>query len=116
MSIFVGLAHDYVNPDEPVMSLGSSVKGAKQGLYSYIPATQGVVNRDFKEIQADGRVYCIENFKPGQTTGGLPLTTPVSVLLLSMPDYSSLKLEMVNVSSCAASNFKLSSAATLFVR
>lgn len=116
MSIFVGLAHDYVNPDEPVMSLGSSVKGAKQGLYSYVPSTQGVVNRDFKEIQADGKVYCIENFKGGQTTGGLPLSNPASILLLWMPDYSSLKLELVNVSSCAASNLKLSSNATLFVR
>lgn len=116
MSIFVGLAHDYVNPDEPVMSLGSSVKGAKQGLYSYVPTTQGVVNRDFKDIQADGKVYCIENFKGGQTTGGLPLSNPASILLLWMPDYSSIKLELVNVSSCAASNLKLSSNATLFVR
>lgn len=116
MSIFVGLAHDYVNPDEPVMSLGSSVQGAKQGLYSYTPTTQGVVNRDFKDIQADGQIYCIENFKVGQTTGGLPLSNPASILLLWMPDYSSLKLEMVNVSSCAASNLKLTSNATLFVR
>ncbi len=116
MSIFVGLAHDYVNPDEPVMSLGSSVKGAKQGLYSYVPTTLGVVNRDFKDIQADGRVYCIEKFKAGQTTGGLPLSNPASVLLLWMPDYSSLKLELVEVGTCAASNMKLSSNATLFVR
>lgn len=116
MSIFVGLAHDYINPDEPLMSLGSSVKGAKLGLYSYTPSTQGVVNRDFKDIQPDGKVYCIEKFKSGQSTGGLPLTTPSAVLLLWMPDYSSLKLELASQNSCAATSFQLSSQATLFVR
>ncbi len=116
VSIFIGLSYDYVDPNEPVMTLGTSVKGAKMGLYSYTPAATGLINRNFKDIEPDGKVYCFENFKKGYTTGGLPLTSPSAVVLMKMSDYSSLKLEYVEQPNCATSLHRMSSAATLFVR
>lgn len=116
LSVFVGLSYDYVDPAEPVMTLGTTVKGAKLGLYSYLPTVTGRINRQFKDIEPDGKVYCFENFKKGYTTGGLPLTAPAAVVLMTMPDYSSLKLEYVEQANCAASLYRMTSAATLFVR
>lgn len=116
LSAFLGLARDYVDPNELLMSLGTGVKNATLGLYSYVPTHTGYVNRDYKDIVPDGRVYCIDSFKQGQSTGGVPLTKPAGVLLLNMPDYSSLKVEFVNAANCAASAQRFSSAASLFVR
>lgn len=115
LSIFIALAHDYVDPTQPLMSSGS-IKGMTLGLYSYTVAQTGLVNRDFSAIKADGNLYCIDAFTQGQTAGGLPTSKPSGVLLLSMPDDLTLKAELATGTSCSAAALAHTANAVTFVR
>lgn len=115
LSIFIALAHDYVDPTQPLMSSGS-IKGMTLGLYSYTVAQTGLFNRDFSAIRADGNIYCIDAFTQGQTAGGLPTSKPSGVLLLSMPDDLTIKAELAPGTSCSAATLAHTSNAVTFVR
>ena len=112
LSGFLGLAGDYVDPSQPIMAIGTSVSGVSMGLYSFAPQSQGTVNRAFRDITADGRTYCYENFLSGQSTGGLPLTRPPGGLLFTMPTSVSLRVERSPAGSCAAAGAMTSNAAS----
>ena len=117
LSPMLGLAHDYVDPAQPIMAIGNSIKGVNMGLYSFRVATDGLVNRDFGEVKADGRTYCYDSFVQGQSAGGMPLGRPSGILLVSMPSDTTLKVELVAGSSCSAlANRALTGNATTFER
>lgn len=117
LSPMLGLAHDYVDPAQPIMAIGNSVKGVNMGLYSFNVATEGSTNRDFSEVKADGTTYCYDSFVQGQSAGGMPLGRPSGILLLAMPSDTTLKVEAVAGSSCdAVANRTLSESATTFER
>ncbi len=117
-SPFLGLLHDYVDPGQPVFSMGNSVKGLKMGVYSFRPAGSGRVNRDFKDVKPDGLVYCYDNFLGGTTVGGLNLSRPDGVILMMMPDPAKLKVEKVGGAggTCAGTAQVFSGAAMVFDR
>jgi hypothetical protein len=117
LSQFMGLVHDYVDPTQPLMSAGASITGMKLGLYTFKPESSGLTNRDFNAITPDGNTYCYDGFINGQSAGGLPVGKPSGVLLMTMPDAKTLKVELVSGSTCAALTSKtLSAGATTFVR
>lgn len=95
LSPSLGLAHDYTNPAQPIIGMGNSVKGMKMGLYSFPVATDGLINREFKQVTADGQVYCYDRFLTGQSEGGMPLGKVDGVLLLMLPSEITLKVELV---------------------
>ncbi|MEO8681788.1 MAG: hypothetical protein ABI665_22270 [Vicinamibacterales bacterium] len=113
---FLGLASDYVNPAQPMIAMGSSVRGISMGLYSFTPETQGVINRAFRSVVPDGSVYCYDRFTRGQSTGGLPLGQPNGVLLMAMPTDTTLRVELIAGSACASANRVMSGNATAFER
>ena len=116
-SPMLGLARDYVDPTQPIMTVGNSVKGMKMGLYSFQVESSGAINRDFAEIKADGKLYCFDNFLQGQTAGGVPLTKPNGAVLLTMPTELSLKVESIEGASCSATApWVFSANAALFER
>lgn len=117
LTSFLGLAHDYVDPSQPLMAAGSNIKGMVLGLYSYIPKATGVDNRDFGAIRPDGKIYCLDAFIEGQSVGGLPLNKPAGVLMLGLPSETTLMVELIAGNACSAlleRNF--SANATLYVR
>ena len=101
-SSFLGLAHDYVDPAQPVIGAGSTIKNMNMGLYSFKAEREGLINRDFNEVKADGKIYCYENFLPGQSAGGMPLNKPNGVLILTLPTETTLKVEFISGASCKA--------------
>lgn len=54
------LAHDNVDPKKGIFSLGTSIKGIQTGAYQFDPQNSDFVNRDFKDVKADGKIYCYE--------------------------------------------------------
>lgn len=100
-SPFLGLAHDYVDPTQPMMAIGSSVKGLTMGLYSYSVQRTGLTNRDFADVAADGKTYCFDQFLQGQSQGGLPLRSAGGAVLLTLPSAITLKVEFVPGTACA---------------
>lgn len=117
LSQFLGLAHDYVDPAVPLMAAGTSINGMNLGLYSYTVQDSGLVNRDFSAVRADGNTYCFDRFSQNQTPGGLPVGRPSGVILMTMPDDKTLKVELVASSACAnLTGTGMSANATTFVR
>jgi hypothetical protein len=117
LSPSLGLARDYVDPAQPIMAIGNTVKGVNMGLYSFTPLPSGRINRDFNAVKADGSVYCYDSFLARQSAGGLPLGKPNGILLLMMPTDTTLKLEMQSGSKCAESQtYALTANAATFER
>jgi hypothetical protein len=116
LSTSLGLATDYVEPGQPIMAIGSSVRGLSMGLYSFGVAAQGSVNRAFSDVRTDGSTYCYDNFLQGQSIGGLPLSRPNGIVLLSLPSDASLRIELVAGAPCASAPRVFSTNATTFER
>jgi hypothetical protein len=114
---FLGLVHDYVEPTQPMMGIGNSVKGMNSGLYSFKIEKEGYINRDFPDVKADGSIYCYDNFLSGQSAGGMPLGKPNGILLMSLTSETTLKLEFVSGGKCDANaKYQFTANATVFER
>jgi len=117
MSGALGLASDFVDPAQPIIAMGNRVPGAPSGLYAFAPRDEGTVNRPFSEVRADGRVYCYEQFAAGSTPGGMPLARLSGVLLMSLPDGATLRMENLAGPRCPPDHQRsLSPSATSFER
>lgn len=118
-SPFLALVHDYVDPKQPIFSMGNSVKGVRLGLYSFVPRSTGLVNRDFDDVKPDGQVYCYEAFLSGTSVGKLGLGSIDGVLLLSMPSAIQLLVERQGAAGAGCESLRpwaLSAGATQFER
>lgn len=113
-SPFMALLHDYIDPNQPIFSMGNSVKNVKMGLYSFEVKNEGLINRNFKDIKPDGMLYCFDNFLTGQSVGKLNLTKADGLILMEMPDAKTLKIEF-ETGSCSNAH-QLTSMATTFER
>lgn len=114
-SPFAALLHDYVDPSQPLFSMGNSVKNLPLGIYSFAVRSEGLVNRDFSAV-TPGRIYCYEKFPSGQTAGKLSLAPLSGILLLTMPTAAALRIEYRQAASCAGRAWTLGPAATTFER
>ena len=90
------------------VSMGSS--GLSSGLYLFDPASSGVVNRDFKDVTADGVVYCYET-RDRFETEPLPF-----VILVQLTSPTTVRAERQDAASCGSGPWQFSSAYTDFER
>ncbi len=102
----LALVHDNVDPTRGVLSVGQSVtaSGLSSGPYYFTPSSMGLVNRDFGGVR-DTDTYCYES--PGLIS---------AVILIQMPNSTTLKIERQGLASCGAGPWSLTSNATTFVR
>ena len=58
----ITLAYDNIDPTRGVFSVGTSMvkSGLSVGIYYFNPVDLGLTNRDFKDVKADGNIYCYE--------------------------------------------------------
>jgi len=101
LSPSLGLVHDYTDPAQPTLAIGTSIPGMGMGLYAFKPEPAGTINRDFAEVKAGGATYCYENFLTGQSAGGLPLARAAGALLIALPTAITLEIEFLPGASCA---------------
>lgn len=112
---FVALAHDYVDPAQPLVALGGGLPGLPAGLYGYAVRDSGRVNRDPAAMRADGTVHCLQGFAGGRSAGEMPLGRASGVLLVQLANEAGLWLEYREVPDCSAAT-AFGSGARLFVR
>ncbi len=128
----LALVGDYVDPAQPILMLGASLRGVTLGLYSFTPAVtrppgrnrrphaaDAKVNREFRDVVPDGGVYCYENLRGGRSKGLLPLATLDGVLLLTMPGETTLRIEKQGAAGATCDSMRpwtLSANATTFER
>lgn len=99
----LALAYDNIDPTIGVISMGNSSedKGFSFGTYHFSPKDSGLVNRDFRDIKADGIVYCFDTQDTYRNNARV-------VILIQMPTSEGLRIEKVNRSSCGAGPWVLS--------
>jgi hypothetical protein len=118
MTPHLALVRDYIDPQQPVLVIGSKVEGVRMGLYSFEPSVAGDVNRPFSDV-VPGGISCYEGFRARRTVGQLPLSILEGVLLISMPDERTLEVEKQgdSASTCESLRpWRLTGKATRFER
>lgn len=93
----LALVQMHINQTRQAFSNGDSTQASnlKFGLYAFTPEPSGRINRDFREVGADGNVYCYETEADYEQNHR-------QVILIEMPDPETLKIEGLNQSSCGA--------------
>ncbi len=84
-----------LDPSANVFSVGTAVPGLPSGLYSFVPRSSGRVNRDFKDVAADGNVYCYEanGIRVSEGSGS-------AAILVSLVDATQLRIGKHSSESC----------------
>lgn len=63
----LALVHDNMDPTIGVVSIGGIIASGQK--IQFKPTSEGLVNRDFNQIEADGKTYCYEDQPIGQILG-----------------------------------------------
>ncbi|MCL5410277.1 MAG: hypothetical protein M1324_00265 [Patescibacteria group bacterium] len=94
----LALVFDNVNTDKQFFSVGTAASsaGITSGIYSFVPKTEGKINRDFSQVTADGTVYCYDAKNNGASKS----------ILLTMPTAEKLRLKK-SASSCGAGPWQM---------
>lgn len=87
------LVHDPLDPQKGVFSVGTSLSksGVAPGTYYFTPQTSGTVNRDFRDVKPDGKVYC---YQTAGRFGG-----PAATILVQLTSPTTIRIE--GASSCS---------------
>jgi hypothetical protein len=98
----LALVHDNVEPSTGAFSIGNAVPNVTSGVYKFMPAHSGQVNREFSEVTADGNIYCYDSFffLPGAFSG---------TLLIQLAGASTLNIQKQSATSCGAGPWTMSS-------
>lgn len=94
---YLALVHDYIESQYLVFSMGES--GGKAGLpigeYTFLPRAEGFIDRHFKDIKSDGKVYCFETEDLYQANQRIPTT-----ILVTMPTPKKLRIQKLADATC----------------
>jgi len=101
---YLALVHDYIEPQYLVFSMGDSAEkaGLPHGKYTFLPRNEGLVNRHFKDIVPDNKVYCFET----EDTYQANTNTKVNILV-HMPNAEKLRIQKFNATSCGSGPWTL---------
>jgi hypothetical protein len=83
----LALVSSNIDPNQLVLSVGSSIKGLDSLRYEFYPTDLGLINRDFQGVTSDGNIY------------GYEITGFDGLIILKMYDFSTLWIEALEVRS-----------------
>lgn len=107
----ITLGHHNVLAQKGIFSIGTmSVPTIEVGAFPFGPKPSGYINRDFKDISADGQAYC---FEPSDLPG--TWRYPFRIIL-QMTAPTKLKIEGQKIQDCGSGPWKFSDSATEFER
>lgn len=102
---YLALVHDNVEPRYLVFSMGES--GQKAGLpvgkYIFLPKDEGLINRHFKDITSDGKVYCFETEDVYKYWEGKPKVN----IIVDMPTPEKLRIQKLDNQSCGSGPWQM---------
>jgi len=96
----IALVPDNINPAQLVFSIGQSLKeiGINPEKYVFLPSTTGNINKDFKSLTSNGRVYCFQTSVHGLSS---QFGNRTQVLLLQLINDTTLRIGPGPGSSCS---------------
>lgn len=108
----LALAYDNFNPLKGVFSVDTAMSksGLLTGAYLFDSRNSGLINRDFKEVTADGNIYCYDSLhKKYEDT--LPM-----IIIAQMTNAANLRIEKQSKNECGNGPWSFSSTYTEFER
>ena len=108
----IALAHDNVNPSQPVFSIGNDMPGWPAGRWLFTPLPTGMVNREFDAV-VPGGTYCYDGVTAGPADAGRVL---VEVFGEDGGTSNRLRIERQAGSSCGAGPWAFTGAVGVFQR
>jgi hypothetical protein len=99
----LALVQSNIDPSLQVLSVGNSVRGLDSKRYGFTPESSGQINRQFKDITPDGKIYGydVEGFE--------------GIIIMKMSDLSTLWVQALK-DSVEPENWGFSENRTIFVR
>lgn len=96
----LSLAHDNIDPQVGVFSVGTSMEkgGLKFGKYTFAPKHSGFVDREFSEITESKEIFCFEPYDDWYPKRRISNT----ILLLQLISKTKLRIEKQSVPSCGS--------------
>ncbi len=98
-----------VDPSILLFSIGNGLTGQDPGSYTFLPLNFGQINRPFKDVKADGNVYCY-NYKP---LNGILI--PNASIIVKLENNNELSIEKRNC-NCACQPYQFSNNKVAFRR
>lgn len=105
----LALVHSTLHPDRAVLSVGTSLQGLRYGTYEFLPAEQGLLDRDFKDITPDGRTYGYRVVRHDNIDFD-------GIVIVRMPDEETLWIEALTGAITEPSSWAFTGNKTIFVR
>ncbi len=105
----LSLVHDNIDPSKAAFSVGTS-SNIPSGLYYFRPENAGTINRDFRDVKADGKIYC---FEPRDRFNDSPLSF---VIILQMTSNTTLRVERKDQTGCGRTSWEFGPSAADFER
>ncbi len=110
----IALVNDNITPAQLAFSIGNSVPGLSSNVYYFDTQNTGLVNRDFKDLTADGNTYC---YSLGYANPGFIGSTPFPgiSLLVKLENANSLSVEKRNC-DCTCTPYVFTSNKSAYIR
>ncbi len=105
----LSLVHDNVDPSKAAFSVGTS-SNIPSGLYYFRPEISGTINRDFRDVKADGKIYC---FEPRDRFSDSPVSF---VIIMQLTGDTAMRIEKKDQTGCGGAAWEFSSYAVDFER
>lgn len=107
----ISLVHHNVLPQKGMFSIGTQATTTiEAGDYPFDPTNNGLINRDFKDIKANGQIYC---FEPTSITGTYNYSFRI---ILQMMSLTKIKIEGQPIQGCGKGPWNFNDNAAEFER
>ncbi len=107
----LSLIDNNASAPQQTISLGNSLLNQLPGIWTFNPASGGLINRDFSQV-TEGAVYCYDSyFDPV----GQPFAAP-PIFLIQLVNATTLRIESQPVANCSAGSWTFGANAVDFQR
>ena len=98
-----------IHPNRAVLSAGTSIPSIDSGVCEFFPQNQGLLNRDFSDIAANGQIYGFQiTDQYGKGFGG--------IIIITMPDSETLWIEGLRDAQTDPTGWNFTESKAVFVR
>jgi hypothetical protein len=113
----IAFIKDYIKPSELRMSFGTSVPLFGPGVYKFDQMMSGEINRVYKDVKADGKIYCYDplylSYDPAFPAQG---TFPNNSFIVQLQDNKTLLLEKRDCNCSEQQPYQFTANKLTFVR
>ena len=94
------LGPDFIKPSIKLFSIGLSVPSLSAGSYTFGIKNSGLVNRDFKDVTSDGKIYCYDTSI--SSGGSLQNSLGEVSIILQLTSKTTMRLEKLGSGTCGS--------------